>query len=422
MSSPRRFAIASCVALASLSGCGEHPRDAPGRAVLERECGARGVGAGEIVEEVPLPRPEIGQTLVDPGLGGCVTRASDHVEAAQLDASHAGSPRQAWNADGSLLVLRGGRVVDAHLFETVAVFEGRAAFVWARRAAHTLYAVRDRHVEQIDVRTGRVTSREVLELERIDAKASFHDVTDDGRFTVLAGPDQRGGYTLLLYDIVAGSVSSRWQVPLDSVGAPRVPRSVRASPSGEYVVSTWSTRGGARFEGVEQLDREFRFVRKVTGGLGHGDLLRDGAGDEWYVDFAPDAAHESAFVVKHALSGQGGSAPLLRVPWSDSVFVSCRASRRDFCALSSYATRRDDPHPLKDELFLVALDSAPERPNILRLAHHRSDAARVAHHAACPLGTSAALPELSLDPRGRKIVFTSNWEGHCFAESYVLVP
>ncbi|HEY6559081.1 MAG TPA: hypothetical protein VI072_17475 [Polyangiaceae bacterium] len=416
----------SCLLLHALLviACGDEADTALAPVVFERRCGTRSALPNDIVSEVALPRPELGVSVLDPALGGCVTRVTDHVHAGQREASHGGSTRQAWNADASLLVMRAGRIVDAHSFATRARLPDRGAFIWSATDANTLYAVREQFVERIDVSTGQVDAVPVEPLTRIDARVSFHDLSDDGRVTALAGPDRSGGYTLLAYDVNAGVLASL-RTPLDAVGQPLVPHWVRVTPSGSQIVVAWPERGAARFQGVESFDRRFRFVGKVTSGFGHGDLVRDRAGAEWYVDFAPDARHGAAYVVKHRVPpADAVSVPLLRIDWSDSVFISCRARGVSFCALSFYASEQGANHPLKNEVALLALDSRPERPNIERLAHHRSDPAALAHHttAACPLGTSAALPELSIEPRGGKIVFTSNWEGHCFAESYVVVP
>lgn len=415
-----------CVLLPALLAvaCGDDSNTPLTPVAFERRCGSRRALPDDVVAEAALPRPELGVRALDPALGGCVTRVTDHLHVGQREASHRGSSRQAWNADASLLVMRDGRIVDAHSFETRAMLPDRAGFIWSVAEPNTLFAVRDNFMDRIDVSTGQADAVAVDLLTRIDARVAFHDLADDGRTTTLAGPDRSGGYTLLVYDVKAGVLGSL-PAPLDAVGQPLVPHWVRVTPSGRYVVVAWPSRGEARFEGVESFDRRFRYLGKVTTGFGHGDLVRDRAGAEWYVDFAPEARHGAAYVVKHRVAPAGAeSVPLLRIAWSNSVFISCRARGVSFCALSFYASEQGAHHPLKDEVALLALDSRPERPNIERLAHHRSDPAAVAHHAAaaCPLGTSATLPELSLEPRGGKIVFTSNWEGHCFAESYVVEP
>ncbi len=419
-------ACRACVLVTSLVAiaCGDDTDTPLAPVVFERRCGTRLALPDAIVPEAPLPRPELGVRGLDPALGACVTRVTDHVHSGRHEASHAGSTRQAWNADATLLVMRGGQIVDARSFVTRAVIPDRSALIWSPTQATRLYAVREQFVEHIDLATGRLDAVAVAGLERIDARVSFHDLADDGQLTALAGPDDNGGYTLVAYDVRRGVLGSL-RAPLDAVGQPLVPHWVRVTPSGRHVVVAWPEQGDARWQGVESFDRRFRYAGKVTSGYGHGDLVRDRAGDEWYVDFAPDARHGAAYVVKHPVARPGAaSVPLLRVDWSDSLFISCRARGVGFCALSAYASEQGPDRPLKDELALLALDSRPERPNMERLAHHRSDAAAVARHtgAACPLATSAALPELSIEPGGSKIVFTSNWEGHCFAESYVVEP
>jgi hypothetical protein len=97
------------VGLTLATACGRV--DSPPDETVSR-CGTALADADAVLVEAARPRPELGEWHVDPVLGGCLARVSDHAALGAGDAQ-ALPDRQAWNATQDRVLLRAGSVLDA---------------------------------------------------------------------------------------------------------------------------------------------------------------------------------------------------------------------------------------------------------------------------------------------------------------------
>ena len=98
--------------------------------------------------------------------------------------------------------------------------------------------------------------------------------------------------------------------------------------------------------------------------------------------------------------------------------ISCRGGDAGRCAVSTHRDPLGGWQPFENEVFVVSLGDA----RVERLAHHHSDPGFVAAQpvASCETSPDAVLANASLSRDARHVLFTSNWNAHCFGELYLV--
>ncbi|MCG5054264.1 MAG: hypothetical protein KA712_14970 [Myxococcales bacterium] len=414
------------VGLPGLLACGDDGADA--------RCGAGLASAVPVGEDADAGRPPLQVLAQDPTFGACGVRVSDHIGHQNPIAVHHGSRHQAFNADGSLVMLRSGQLLrlrDSVIVSTLPAAD--SAWLWSPDEPDEAFALRGAQLVVHDARQN--ATRVVLSLPApyqgwVPETATF-GVDRTTHETLLVAVRDDGGKVLLRVDTARGALVPVLDVPRDELQAIPAPRWVSLLPGAQGSLVAWPREGeGARFAGVELFDREGRFLRQVTKDRPAGDVAEDGAGSLWFVYAL--APHQGPVTHHHLVKtrlgsvrgvvGNGETLPLLTLDLERQVEVSCLAHGQDFCVFSTSADEGASAAPLAGELIKVDLGSTPDAPLFARLAQHRSRPAAVFAQpsSACPLSPTTVLPHPSLDRSGTRLLFGSNWGNNCFAELYML--
>ncbi len=403
------------VALA-LAGCGRVDEGAATTA----HCGSPVASPDAMIPEVVRPRPARGFLHEDPALGGCLSRVSDH-EALGDEAAQAAPGRQAFDPSGTRVLLASGAVLDTERFAPVAELP-HAPGVWAPDAPGTAYFVDASSLVAFDVDSG--SQHEVAsfpEYSKLDTSAGLRNPSAHGRSIALVGARAADGvYEIFVWDFAKREKSAVVVGPVDAVLRATAPRWAAVSPSGRWVVVGWPDAGSAYEHGVEVYAADMSFHAHRSDSTLAADLAMDDDGVEWLVDVRSGGSGLS--LVKSALD-DGRTTSLLALDWFENARIACRAVHTDACAVSTQGDLGGSWHPFQDEIFTVALGSRADAPVVERLLHHESAPEFVAAQPeeSCGLSPEAVLPNPVLARDGRQVLFTSNWNAHCFGELYLAV-
>ena len=308
--------------------------------------------------------------------------------------AHAYSRRQAWNANETLLDLRGG-LVDGHDFETV-----RTALPvtlerhWSHDDPRTMFAIRS-VPEPIEFGRYDVVEDRFRTVHRFDGFAGCSigegegSVSDDDRYAAIVCTDAEGEREILSLDIDERRVLGRMR-------ARETMNWASFTRSGRWVVV--ENNDPATSEDDEELvvyDPELRRGRILARGRNHGDLGLDRAGRDVFVMIG-----WRSVTVIDVESGRARALPVAdRAHPIGHGHVSCRATARPgWCYVSG-----------DEVLGAVRLDGADCGFELW--GRHRS------------VGEGyAARPKVSVSPSGRLIVFSSDWHGGPVDEFVVHAP
>jgi hypothetical protein len=206
---------------------------------------------------------------------------------------------------------------------------------------------------------------------------------------------------LVVADLFARTIVSTWTPPI-------VPDMVGMSPSGNYVVGTFS-------DYTKVFDRNLAFLKDLHPGVARADLAYDAAGNEVYVYVPQTAAQTGEFgsktgVASVRLDPTCTTQPeckqlVLETGYGLVAHVSGIPSRAHpgWVLLSTYMQPGDPQQPFGREIFLLSLDGTQ---SVKRIAHHHSDV-----QPAGPQGDEDyfAEPHATMTWDGNTIVFSSTW-------------
>lgn len=411
-------ALAAC----AVQACGDGSQDN-----LER-CVAT-VSSTAVVPVQGNDRPTLGSEIAEPSFGPCVQRVSDHAGHNEPMAVHAGARAQAFNVDGTAVLLRNGQVL--RLSDRTLVGQMPAAdtaWVWSNEGATKAFAISGNHIDSFDFATQtRATIAMFPRYERLLSESGLWLPSHDGTWTLggqlAAPPGQEAEKELFLWNPKQTPTAEPVKVAADLVGNIPSPRWLQTSPNGNGFVAAWSSSGlNVPFSGVELYGAQGVRVRQLRPTFEICDLSLDSKASAWLVCAQPPAAGDSSIVItKHALEeANPKSQALLAVSVEHNIELSCVARGTDTCVLG--AVGANNSTPLSGEVTAFSLDSRPTQPLLWRLAHHHSSTAAITSHSQidCPLEASAVLPHATIDRSGKRVLFGSNWATNCFAELYLI--
>jgi hypothetical protein len=367
-----------------------------------------------------FPRPQVGDPYTDPKFGTTVVRLTDAVTSSFSGSFPDYSKRQAWNADGSKMLLRTDDgytlLLDGNTYtyiQTLDVVGGQDLF-WHPANPDILYYAPDSILYSFSISSGQPTKLHDFAPYTWANTAGEGNLSDDGRYYAVVG--QYYNYStgevtfsdILVYDLVDDQIISNLSIPPDSIWGFDW---VSISRGGDFVVVDYADTETGRFHGVEVYDRMMNFVWQKPLGAGHSDLGIDNAGDDVLVMDIYDEVNNETVFMKYRLS-DGQETELLRVSPLFDQHISCRnEKRREYCFISTfdYIDRLIDDSlswlPFEDEVFALKLDGSGE---VERIAHHHSR--RYSPLTPDPDNSVYwAEPHATADRDGRRVLFGSNW-------------
>ncbi len=280
---------------------------------------------------------------------------------------------------------------------------------------HHFYKYEGNEIRLYDVRAmdNYVLLHRFSEYTAIGPAGGEGDVSDDGRYWCLDG-DQR---ELFVYDLVDDIKYPASTFDAGVIGSPGSELGVdyaAVSPSGQYVVVSWSTTPmEARFHGIEVYDRNFQFQRQIYPGIIHWELGVDSQGYEVIYTTAGFALAEY-FTSRGVQPGDvisirlnDGYIRLLRhmESWAPQIMSGCNSvHNRDYIYVAFYG-RSSDPNnlwaPFWGEIVEIPTNGSQQ---VRRLVHHRSRP---------QTGKSEKYwqPDFVVNRQGTRIVYRSTYVG-----------
>jgi hypothetical protein len=423
-----------------------------------------------IQSQAPTPMAYL-EKITDPRYGISIQKVTDSVALGVKGPVPIYSQLQAWNANQTMVLVKTGDILDAKSWKKVhKVDYGWPGFGnglrWSPIEANTLFFTggleagqTDEFASQCKAGFGRLMryrlqaplsqsgKRELVhcfeEYNSLLRDPSFEELSEDGRYVALVGRRPDGVNEAFAYDIEARVKFAALELPKDASGTPRSPDWAGMSPSGKYVLCMWG-KGPERFKGLEAYDREtMKYAGKVTTSSGHGDLVMDEDGKEYYVYTNGNNAvflTGNHYIVRSqipsgvvyngdnpdptATVNSGASVAMVAIDWYHGVHVSCRGTLSPVkgCVVSTINGSENGQQPFEKEIFFVHLESQSNNPKVERLAQHNSDVefAKSLPDADCPSTSYWVQPHATLSPDGRSVLFGSSWGQSCSVESYLL--
>jgi hypothetical protein len=386
-------------------------------AVPAESCGSA-PAADAVVRAADDPRPELRALFHEQPFGSCLLRVSDHVAHAHAEVVHSGPRQQAFNADGSLVLLRSRQVMssgDSSIFTEVPAAE--TAWVWHPQNPMWLYALRGTALLRFDLASGaEQLVREFAEYRSLVTSFGLPEPARPEAEMALVGMTATGGCQVLSVAAETGSTKAIVNCQEDSVGRGRVPRWAALTPNADAMVVDWGESGSDRYRGVELFDEGGGFKRQLASNVAAADVALDGDDTAWlvYTRYGEQSGIDAV-----SLDRASEAVQLLALQAHQNATISCRALGTSSCVVSTHGTDPSGPHPLDEEVFRLALSSRSAAPEVDRLAHHRSRPEFVSSTAAnCTVAEQAVLPRASQSRDGRQVLFGSNWGQHCYGELY----
>jgi len=397
-------------------------------------CAGSTDASATIMPDATVPaRPALGAEIRDPKLGGCYRRFSDSTASGAQEATHIYSEMQAWNADGTKVLLEYAGVMDAQTGARIAPPPPGISERWSPTDPNVIFYLDSgsngdgsgcgsaRLMKY--VLSGSSTQHQLVrcftEYSSFDKDRSWQEMSAEGnRIALISSSGQA-----FVYDIVA-----QQKMAVVSVGLGI--EWVQVSPSGRYLLVNYGGNGESRGSGLESFDPATgAYLGKVNTGHGHGSTAWAQDGTEWYVaDYAANSGTgvTGPYVVKSRLprghddwkaGDRSGEVALVDHQWGRSMHVSC-LSRTEWCAVSTYAS--SGAGAFYNEVFRVSLNGTDANPEVERLVHHYSDYSWQNSSSTCNLNGYRAQPHASISRDGSQIIFGSSWGQVCRTEAYVI--
>ena len=360
--------------------------------------------------------PERGVTIPEPSYGLCLTRITDAAEDPTIEFARADYPRrQSFNADNTRMLAVAGDGA-WHLYDPrTASYEkqlpllvGAAEPHWHPDNPELLVFLPEQgallQVASLNTRTdeSRVVGdlRGRLQLRWPDASimntGAEGSPSADNRYWAFQVSDAQGGAVGLVV----------WDQSLDMIVATmdikELPDHLSMSPSGLYVVVSWSDR-------TVRFDRQLNNALTLQPSSEHSDIAIGADGDDYYVsvDFASDAG--DLFMTNLSSGVRTNLLPTYvqgRTTRTTSLHVSGKAYRKPgWVVVSMYNDDDPDgaPQILYQRIWLVQMQA---KPKLYPLAFHRSRLKGLQG-----LDSYWAEPHASVNADLTRVIFNSNWNG-----------
>ncbi len=355
----------------------------------------------EVKTIAAVPRPAYLDSYVDPVFGTRVTRITGEpgtpipvVGGAWGEvARHHYSKDQAWNADGSLLILDRHRgkpnpiFLDGRTYRPLFTRRPPGEDRWHPTQADLRIFLRDNQIGTWNVRTGEVSVAHTFGgYSHLQFGPGEGNPSRDGaRLAVLA---QKGdNQVAFAYDLAQKHKYP--DIGLDGVTVDWV----SISALGKHLVINGVIDGGRDRTQVYDLEgRKAGPLWTKYGRPSHYDLTVDDAGDEVAVGVSKSKPDQGRLIKRRLRDG----AVTVLTPGGWASHTSARNIRRPGWVYATYQTRSRNWPPFGDEIVAVRIDGSLR---VERLAHMHTRG-----------GDYFSEAHASPSPDGRKVIFASNWE------------
>jgi len=355
-----------------------------------------------VVARPTPPMPPYLFGIAHPVFGSTVTRISD-LEAFGAERGplrHTSHKVQAWNSDGSRLLLGytdPGYLLDGRSY----VYDGQrmprsSVGVWSNVDPDVFYSVEGNKLLRISAANGEVSVLRTFDgWSTISIGYGQGSPSDDDRSLVLIA-DAPGRQAVLVHDLVADETVGLLEIAEN----PANPLKWAAvSQSGEHVVLQWDLPGDQPGSGVDLFDRTLAFERHLFAESSTADMGYDTSGNEVYVTLDPPTgkADGDRLPVVMVDLVDGTTTEVLSTDWV-GTHLSCRnLDRPGWCFLSD--SQVDAPRARTggfDEVYAVRLDGS----GIVNRFAHAQQSPGVPSDT-----TTRALPSRD----GTRVLWASDW-------------
>jgi len=367
-----------------------------------------------------IPKPNVGAKITDPVFGVSVLRISDAAGSGIRGIVPQYSKRQAWNADGSRLLLLNADDGDFSLYDgntyqflrSVAQVGGEDVF-WHPTDPQKIIYWESNVLMSADIATDVRTALHTFSQYAWGDTRGEGNLSNDGRTYAFCGQlynETTGVVTfkdIVVYGIVGDQILKTLPLPQPLTDFDWV----SISPLGNYVVVDYANWNTGRYNGVEVYDRQLNFLWQKPLGFGHSDLGLDANNDEVLIMDVYDEDLNTTFINKYRLA-DGTKTTLVEVSPLFDMHESCRnMNRKGWCFVSTFDSpgRLTDSSadwlPFEDEIFALKMDGSGD---VQRIAHHHSR--RFSPTTPDP-DTSVywAEPHATADRTGTRVLWGSNW-------------
>lgn len=315
----------------------------------------------------PVPsvsEPGLLQWITDPTFGTQLARVSDQ--------RHHYSKDQPWNADQTLIKIN-NELHDAKTLQLVRmVYKAPRQGNWSNLNPNWWYGSTDRGKQfiRVDMTTDAVTVLHTWpQYNTVEMGFDEGNISNDDQWALLLARNGDGIHYIV------------YNIQNDTIVADKVmpePDWAGMSASGKYVIIMWNDHGMGSTEGVGVYDRNLNYIRTLFDTGQHGDVGRDAAGNDVFVQY-----DNSGKVVSWNLDTGKSTMVFNQTAWGH---ISCRNNigRPGWCYVTS-----------DSEVFAVKLDASQ---TVERFAHHHSS------------GTSYEVQPQAVPNRdGSQVLWSSDW-------------
>ncbi len=356
--------------------------------------GSRAFPPASTLRHVSTPRvlmPGYLDSIVDPTWNTSVTRISN-----VPGVRNTYSRRQAWNKDGTLLLLGIGGTAPRMLVDgsTYAILNPSVAGdgLWSETDPNVLIRASSStgDVFTFDPMTNRRVAT-VINLSQFNFGSQLQimaqsSLDDAGRYLLLSGVTAAGQHTVITVDMLSKEFSTFDMATKPHAGS--------ISHGGRYVALNWNESGSGPEHGIWLFDVNLTPLRQIAPMKSHSDFAYDSKGNEVLVYIAP----KTGAVMMDQLSNgtvtvvlQGGTA-MLRGHLSGR-----NNDRPGWVYCSVYDSTNTSARAGNDQVFALKLDGS-QTVEIFAHAHHGLDI-----YVNDPMAT------VSRD--GTNVLFGSEWAG-----------
>jgi len=234
-------------------------------------------------------KPAKGATYTDQVFGTTVKRLTN----AQADGFNGVVPdyskREAWNLDGSLMMLRDSdsnvQLFDGKTYTFIKTLDGVSGedVFWSPLSAREIWFNQSNSLQKYNIDTAQTSVIFEFSDYSFANTRGEGNLSRDGKYYAVVGQNYNDATgevifkDLVLLDVANKTIVKKLALPtvLDGLDWASV------SPLGNYIVVDYANDGTTAFHGVEVYDKNFQLVWRKPIGAGHSDLGVDENGKEF---------------------------------------------------------------------------------------------------------------------------------------------
>jgi len=353
--------------------------------------------------------------ITDPTYKSKVVRITDQAvfdsKTPGMGTYHHYSKDQAWNSDGSLILLEGwpSAIIDGKTYEYKKfVNPPGGPHTWSNTQPDIIYGTNNSNsIVKLNVSTNTTSIvRTFTEYTFVSYGEWEGNMSNDDRYMVLQCKTAAGEMAIVVYDLVDDAVVS-------TMSAPVWPNNCAMSQSGKYVEVQWDVAGYENYQGICIYNRsDLSFVRNViSSGGGHYDFGYDTEGNE--VCTGADIDGSSRGIIMVRLDNGAKTYLLSDAQMSWPIHISCRnLNRAGWAYLTEFAETYGEPtKPNFQKMFAVKLDPTANNDAVTETFAHVQHSTTIDYDRS-PFGVP--------NRDGSKVMFRSDWmKGTGEINSYV---